>query len=394
MKMKAVVFGAGNIGRGFLGSLLFKSGFSVIFVDTDKQKIGLINQHGEYPVIAVSNKGITEELVENISGIEFSDSDNLNRAIVDAEVILTAVGKNALPAVAMSLAKGLTERIKRRPNSDAHIVVVACENVNDNTEYLRSLMSKCLSEEDMNKVNNSISFPKCVVDRIVPNTLPSGANQDPLAVAVEEYFQFVIDKKALKASMPIIKGVEFHTDLTAILEQKLFTLNMAHAIVGYYGYLKRCKFIHEAMDDRNVYNLLIGALKEVELTITTRHSSIRSESQELYAQKVISRFQNPYLKDEIVRVARQPKRKLGKEDRLVKPALLTWEQGRIPAYIATGITAALSYDYSGDSQACEIAHDVGIKGIELTMEEISGLKTEREKEIVQMVKSNYIFRIL
>ena len=243
MKKKAVIFGAGNIGRGFLGERLFESEFDVTFIDTDENKINLINQRRQYPVIVVSNNGIRERLVQNVSAIAFSDDEKIIQAILESEIILTAVGKNALSAVASCLAKGLTERIKRRPNSDAHIVVVACENVNDNTEYLRELLSKHLSDDDTKKVNNLISFPKCVVDRIVPNILPSGACHDPLSVAVEEYFQLVIDETALKAPMPKIEGVEFSNDLTAILEQKLFTLNMAHAIVGYYGYLKKYSFI-------------------------------------------------------------------------------------------------------------------------------------------------------
>lgn len=392
MEKKAVVFGAGNIGRGFLGERLHESGFMVTFIDTDEKKINLINQRREYPVIVVSNDGIREKVVRDVSAIAFSDTETMLQALVEAEIILTAVGKNALTPVATILAKGLMERIKRRPNSDVHIVVVACENVNDNTEYLRTLLSKCLSEEDMKKVNNSISFPKCVVDRIVPNTLPTGANQDALSVAVEEYFQLVVDETALKAPMPKIDGVEFSSDLSAILEQKLFTLNMAHAIVGYYGYLRKYSFIHEAIADENVFQLLVGALKEVESTITMRHSSINRKCQQLYAEKVISRFQNPYLKDEIVRVARQSKRKLGREDRLIKPALMTLEQGQIPVYLSTGITAALFYDYKGDSQACEIMLDIRSKGIEQTLKEVSGLTTEREMEISRMVKSNYLFR--
>lgn len=394
MKKKAVVFGAGNIGRGFLGERLHESGFAVTFIDTDETKINLINQRREYPVIVVSNDGMREKVVKNVSAVDFSDSETIVQALVEAEVILTAVGKNALTPVATILAKGLMERIKCRPNSDIHIVVVACENVNDNTEYLRELLSKCLSEEDIKKVNNLISFPKCVVDRIVPNILPSGANQDPLSVAVEEYFQLVIDETALKAPMPKIDGVEFSSNLSAILEQKLFTLNMGHAIVGYYGYLKKYSFIHEAMADKNVFQLLVGALKEVELTITMRHLSISREHQEFYAQKVISRFQNPYLKDKIVRVARQPQRKLGREDRLVGPALMTWGQGRIPAYLATGITAALLYDYGEDNQACEITVDIRRKGIEQTLKEVSGLTIGREMEIARMVTSNYLFRSL
>jgi len=41
--MRALIYGAGNIGRGFLGSLLSKAGAATTFVDVDQTKINIIN---------------------------------------------------------------------------------------------------------------------------------------------------------------------------------------------------------------------------------------------------------------------------------------------------------------------------------------------------------------
>ncbi|MEK7584153.1 MAG: hypothetical protein AAB490_02830, partial [Patescibacteria group bacterium] len=213
------------------------------------------------------------------------------RAVVEADIILTAVGKEALPLVAPILSRGLLQRIKERPREETHVVVIACENVNENTSYLRRLVESDLDPQDRWRLNRAISFPNCVVDRIVPNISDPRATPHPLAVTVEEYFQFVIDRTVLHAPFPAIAGIELSDDLGSILEQKLFTLNMAHAIAGYYGYLKGCQFIHEAVADPEIALLLNGALDEVGATITERHPTIPVHAQRAYAEKVVHRFQ-------------------------------------------------------------------------------------------------------
>lgn len=390
--MKAVVFGAGNIGRGFLGSLLSKADFFTTFIDVDEQKVILINREREYPVLIVSSAGVQEEIVQNIAAIALSDSESVVNAVAEADVILTAVGKEAMGRVAVYLAQGLIQRISRRPDSEIHVVVVACENVQDNTNYLKELIFSNIPGEQRGRIESLISFPNCVVDRIVPNILPEGGSASPLAVAVEEYFQFAIDGSALKAEFPAIGGVSVADDIGAILEQKLFTLNMAHAIVAYYGYLRGYQFVHEAVGDAEIAALLEGAFAEVQAVIVSRHSSIPADLQKEYAGKVIARFKNHYLKDEIVRVARQPKRKLGRHDRLIKPAMIAWEQGMIPAHLATGITAALRYDYANDEQARQLVREIREKGIERILRETSGLAPN--DELTRLIKADFLFKAL
>ncbi len=389
--MNGLIFGAGNIGRGFLGLLLAKAGYTVTFVDVDQVKVAALNTQREYPVYVVSEGGIAAEVARGVQALQARDTTAIVEAVVNADIVLTAVGKDALAYLAPSLAQGLQERIRRRPRSEAHVIVVACENVQDNTAFLREMVLKQVPVENRIRIDSAISFPNCVVDRIVPNTVPS-RDQNPIAVAVEDYFQLAVDGKALKAPFPNIAGVEVSDNLDATLEQKLCTLNMAHAIVGYYGYLKGYQFVHEAVVDTEIGDLLHGALDEVGVTIASRHQSIGLDAQKSYATKVVKRFRNPFLRDEIVRVARQPQRKLGADDRLVKPAVLTWAQGRIPAFLASGITAALHYDYDGDEQAKSLVGQIRERGIERVLHEVSGLSPE--SEVARLVKSDFLLRAL
>lgn len=387
--MQGLVFGAGNIGRGFLGLLLSKSGFNVTFIDVDEVKTAAINRERAYPVFVVSEHGIHEEAVQHIRAVHARDSERIVQEIVNADVILTAVGKNALPYLASNLAQGLLKRMRERPHAEMHVAVIACENVQDNTSHLLNLIRKAAPEEMRDKLGASVSFPNCVVDRIVPNTLPTQTDS-PLAVAVEEYFQLTLDGSALKGPLPHIKGVGISGNLSAVLEQKLCTLNMAHAIVGYFGYLRNYAYVHEAMRDSAITDLLHGAMQEVSFMLTKRHGCIQKDEQDLYVQKITSRFKNPHLRDEITRVAREPKRKLGPDDRLIKPATLAHAQGMTPAYLASGITAALHYTYDADAEAQILVKNIREQGIDTVLEQVSGLA--RGSDISRLVKSDFLLR--
>lgn len=387
---KALVFGAGNIGRGFLGVLLHESNYEVTFVDVDEQRVNLINQYRDYPVYICSKTGVTEQMVSGVRAIHGKDTEQVVRAVCDADVIMTAVGKLALQYVAKPIALGLIERDKRRLGTPAHVVVVACENVRDNTEYLASFVRNEVGSDWQLKLSRSVSFPNCIVDRIVPNTKPK--SDHPLATTIEDYFQFVVDQSQLQEEFPHVNGVELVPHVSPKLDQKLFTLNMAHGIVGYYGILRGHHFVHEAISDREILELVMGALEEVEDVIVQNHPTISRDEQRAYAGKIVGRFQNHHLQDELVRVASQPKRKLSNNERLVRPACLLWEQGKIPAYLATGIASGFHFHDERDSQARELNAELTGRGIASVIAEVSGLPETHP--VARAVKSDYLLRAL
>ncbi len=391
--MNALVIGAGNIGLGFLGYLLWKSGqYSITFLETSLDRVAVLNKERAYTVLTVSNSGLTEEMVCPVKAISSLDRNEIIDAVVDADLILTAVGKQNLVHIALSLGAGLCERIKKRPRAELHLTLIACENVYDNTRYLEKLIFENVPKKYSKIMRDTMSFPCCMVDRIVPLIPKEIAQKYPLVVAVEDFFQFVVDGMALKASFPHIDGIEISSHLSAQLEQKLFTLNMLHGIVGYWGHLVGYEYVHEAMIDKTISALARGALREVGEVIVQRYPSIGIESQLLYGEKIMKRFQNHNLKDHIRRVALQPIRKLGGDERLVKPARLIFDSGRVPAHLATGIAAAFRYQESTDLQSLELAREISAHGIESTLQSVAGLSPK--DPLFHLLKADYLLASL
>ena len=203
--MKAVHFGAGNIGRGFIGLLFIENGYEMTFIDVDEAKIDLLNTYHQYPV-AVIGENETVIRAEGYRGIYARDAEAVTRAIAEADTVTTAVGKEALQFVAPLIARGLAQKLALSKTSctPMRIMVVACENANDNTAYLKALIAPHLECEQWKEIEDLVSFPNCVVDRIVPN-ITKHAVDHPLAVSVEEYAQFVVDKTALKDAGSCVK---------------------------------------------------------------------------------------------------------------------------------------------------------------------------------------------
>ncbi len=190
----------------------------------------------------------------------------------------------------------------------------------------------------------------------------------------EDYYQLAIDRNALLAEMPNIPGIQLVEDLEAILAQKLFTLNGAHAAAAYWGYLKGCETIDESMKDPNILALVRGLMEEVGAVLVRHYDSISEQQQTTFTEKILRRFMNPFLKDEPKRVGRDPKRKLSPGDRLLKPALMAIEDGNTPANIAMAIVGGLRFNNPEDEQALELQREIVREGIDTAVLAVTGLQ--------------------
>ncbi len=378
---KALQFGAGNIGRGFMGMLLSQSGYEVIFADIVDRLIEQLNEQGRYSVKVVTSDGEQEVMVEGVSGINAKQESEVIRAITEVSLITTAVGPGALKAIAPAIAKGLRQRVDLSIRTPLNII--ACENLVNNSGVLQQHVLQNLPAGYASRVAEFVGFPNCVVDRRIP-TFEALETQDPLLVVVEEYSQFVVDRGGFVGEPPSITGMLLTDKLDGYVEQKLFTLNTGHAIAAYLGYRQGYEFVHTALGDPEIQRIVSGALQESGAMLVRRHN-FEPAAQQQYAASVLKRFQNPALPDPVVRVAREPKRKLAPTDRLVRPAELAVEAGVTPTFLATGIAAALLYDYPEDEQARELSRDLQQKGIDIVLREVCGL--EPTGKLARLVKA-------
>ncbi|ORX22705.1 mannitol-1-phosphate 5-dehydrogenase [Thermoanaerobacterium sp. PSU-2] len=362
---KAVHFGAGNIGRGFIGSLLYKSGYDIYFVDVFKELVDNINKFKSYNIFILGND-IKKEVVDGVKAIHIDDEENLLKAIADADVITTSVGVNNLYGIGEKLAYYLERRFEK---NDLPLDIMACENALFATNILRDSIYKNSSETLKAYLDEKVGFPNTAVDRIVPNV--DIEKETPIDVAVEEFFEWDIEKDAVKGDFDI-KGCELVDDLEPYIERKLFLLNGSHATTAYLGYLKGYKYIHEAILDDTIDKIVRNLQLEASFGLNNKHK-IGMDKLKEYSDKVIERFKNPHLKDEVVRVGRDPVRKLSNGDRLVSPAKLSFETGLMPENILYGIAAGFAFDYKDDPKAMEIQESINTLGLEETVKKVTGL---------------------
>ena len=374
---KAVHFGAGNIGRGFIGLLLSQAGYHVAFVDVAAPLVNDINELGKYNVQIFGEAEKT--LVENVSAINSNENlDALLDAIVEADIVTTAIGPNILKFIAPNIAKGLTKRIAVNKTP---LNIIACENMVGGSTVLKNFVYENLADDVKPAVQKLIGFPDAAVDRIVPLQ----KNYEKLLVKVEPYAEWDVDKKGVVGELPEIKGMTLVDNLGAYIERKLFTVNTGHASIAYLAYQKGLPDISSAMRDEDIVAAARAVWAETSALLIDKYNFDPIVHQK-YVMTTETRFKNPEISDEVTRVARGPKRKLSASDRLVSPAVQLIENGRKPVALAKVIAAALKFDYAEDKEAVEVQDFIKANGIDAAITHFTGVTPY--SKLFALIKNN------
>jgi len=369
--MKSLHFGAGNIGRGFIGLILSRNGFEVTFADVAEELIREIKEKGEYTVIMADEKG--EKLqVEGVKGINSkTEPEKLKEAIMESDIITTAVGPSILTIIAKNMVSGIKERLAE--DEITPFSIIACENAVGATAILKKALYDELSEVEKLKANRYIGFPNSAVDRIVPLQ----SNENMLDVQVEPFFEWVVEKGEIKGDLLSIEGVHYVEDLAPYIERKLFTVNTGHGATAYFGMAKGYKTVLEAISDPEIEKNVRGVLSETSYYITKTYGFDEDEHQ-AYVDKIISRFKNPDISDELVRVGRSPLRKMSRKDRFVSPALGVLQLGKRPVYLAKALASLAAASNPEDPESVVLQEYIDQFGLKEALLKYSELPLDSE----------------
>ena len=364
---KAVQFGAGNIGRGFIGALLSQSGYHVVFADVAEAIIDKINEDKTYTV-HIMDVDCVDQKIENISGVNSTKPEAVDE-IASADLVTTAVGLVILPRIAPTIAQAIEKRMENGVKEPMNMI--ACENAIRGTSQLKKAVYENLSDAGKAYADEYVGFADCAVDRIVPPV----KSENFIDVVVEEYFEWDVEKSGFKGEIPEIKGMTLVDDLMAYIERKLFTLNTGHCITAYLGNLRGIPTIDKAIADEEIYGIVSAAMKESGDGLIKKYG-FDPEKHAAYIKKIISRFKNPYLQDDVTRVGREPLRKLSPTDRLIKPLMTAAGYGLPVDHLIIGAGAALHYDNPNDKQSVELQEKIKAQGVRAAAAEVTGLTDE------------------
>lgn len=317
MAKRVLLCGAGAIGRGFLAPRLAADGYGIDFVETNAELRAQLRACGRYR--AAITAGDHYDFVDVPVGQCFAPGDEIPAAAYD--LVFSAVG----PGRCYDLA-GIFRGAR---------AVISCENDRASAPRLRELSG-----------NPRIWFG--IPDVITSNTAPRELLTDDPLTTVTEQGILVAERGA--DNMPACIEALPSEQLEMHWRCKLFIHNAPHALTAYLGWLHGCEFIHQAMAVPVISDTVTAAIAAITEGLVRAGMAERGFA-EAYQDKELDRFRNRLLFDPISRVAREPLRKLARDDRLVLALRLCTFYGLDAESLATGICAALAYDHPDDEGA-------------------------------------------
>ncbi len=376
--MNAIMYGGGNIGRGFIGALLSQSGYRVTFIDVAEPVVKHLQEKGCYPVRYVSSQGHEDVLVENVTAVNGNDTEAASDAIAACDIMATAVGARILKFIVPNIVAGLR---KRWAAGNRPLNIIVCENLMDANKVVEAMIKEQLTAEECAKFDETVGLVEASIGRMVPVQTEEMKDGEPMRVCVERYGFLPTDKAAFKGGVPEIKNMVPFEPFDFYLKRKLYIHNMGHATCAYLGDLLNLQYIYQSIDVADVRILVQNAMLESAMALSKKYG-VPMEDIVAHITDLLHRFTNAALMDTCARVGGDPGRKLSPDDRLIGSSALALELGITPAYIAVGAAAGL-YRYIKEAEGME----QGEAAAKQVLLEVS--KLDASSQLAQMILAMY-----
>lgn len=374
---KAVMYGGGNIGRGFIGATFSQAGYAVTFVDVAESVVKALQEGCTYPVRYVSNEGYEDVWIQNVTAVNGNDQSSVAQAIAECDIMATAVGVRVLPWIVPNIVAGLR---KRWENGGRALNIIICENLMNANHVLERMLKEQLTAEECRLLDETVGLIEASIGRMVPVQTEEMKDGNPLRVCVEKYGFLPVDQAAFKGEIPEIANLVPYSPFDFYLKRKLYIHNMGHATCAYLADLLDLTYIYQAIDVADVYILTKNAMLESAQALAAQYQAPMKPLMD-HIDDLLGRFTNAALGDTCQRVGGDPARKLSPEDRLIGAGRLALQQDIAPYHIAVGAAAGVRrYLMENDrAQTLDNARDV--------LKQVSGL--DKDDPLAQMILSAY-----
>lgn len=316
---KAVVYGAGQTGRGYVARYLKEKGYQITFIEKNEQLIQYLNEDERYD-IHFYHKDRTPFIVDNFH--VYSLLDELRSILLDADLIITSVGEENLSEVATSLTKHLS--------GNEIPQLLTCENGINPARVLKRSLQKCTATNKDFLISQTAVF--CSTVNI------EGTRLDILSQN-ETYFPYDSDgfegKLDFSGAVPIANFENF-------LKRKIYTYNCLAGLISYLGYVKGYRIYSEAANDPEISEIMDRLLEELDPALAN-YFGISLEEQHKFSQKALAKFKDKFILDYVIKNGRAARRKLGATERIYAPYQILKERDYNTEIITLIAGAALTY---------------------------------------------------
>jgi mannitol-1-phosphate 5-dehydrogenase len=377
MTKKLVLFGAGKIGRSFIGQIFSRGGFEVVFVDINRELIDNLNRQRKYDLVIINREGEQTIPVANVRGLYLTDRKKVSEELADATLAAISVGQQGLEGTLDAVSNGLVLRFEKYGNRPLDIIIG--ENMRNADLYLMDKLKKLLPPEY--PVHSLVGLVETSLGKMVPIMSKKDLEEDPLRLFAEPYNTLIVAKDGFKNPVPEIADLVPKENIKAWVDRKLFIHNLGHVTAAYLGFRKNpeWKYIHEALEDSEIAGLTRETmLQSADILIGLYPGEFTREQLNAHIDDLLERFQNKALGDTVFRVGCDLYRKLGPDDRVVAPIRAAIRQNKPYNLIFNVLIAAMSFrarNEDGTYYSADVAFfSEAEKGIDHVLKNVSMIK--------------------
>jgi mannitol-1-phosphate 5-dehydrogenase len=351
--MKVVILGAGKIGRGFLAHLFLPAGWSVTFVERSEPLVAELRRRGSYTLQLTGGEEAAKRVsLAGFEALPAGDGAAVAAAIASADLLAVAVQASDLTGAAGLLATGLRARLAERSES---LNLILCANFPSASVLLRRELEKALGEAESGELQR-LGILETIVIRAVPDPSPELGAGNPLDLLASDYPELYVDRDAVLGRLPAVPGLVMQDRFAERETRKLYTYNMIHALLGFWGLAEGHESVADSFADPWIRRQAERALEEATTGLAGEFGFGPEEMAEWNAG-VRRLMANKALGDPLRRVVQDPLRKLGRGERITGPALLALKHGSRPRALARLAAYALHFLGLGPEQsrqACQL----------------------------------------
>ncbi|MBN1263903.1 MAG: C-GCAxxG-C-C family protein [Anaerolineales bacterium] len=379
------IWGAGRIGRGFIGDLYNEAGYHLVLIEKAQALVDQLKNQGKFSVYRASGESKQRVEISNFTALHTSQEEKIQAAFNECEVLAVSVFPRDFEAVAGRIQAHLLER--RNIVGDKTFNILLCTNLIHAGPKFKEYLLAGITENEIQYFEDKVGIIETLVIRICPEPPAEIKEQYPLVVWTNGYAELPIEKNSVKGEMDFLPSMRLVQDMRAEEIRKIYTYNMCHAVLSYHGQFMGYDLLVECLKDESIRAEALGALKEVSRALQNEYGFTVSEM-DGWIDGVLTQTNNPTIGDTVFRSAADPIRKLKQDDRLIGPLMLCKKNGVETPHLLRAIAAAFHFDVESDAASLQLQEYIRKHGIRESIFFYSGLSRE-EKNLVDRIEEAY-----
>ena len=390
MENEVVIIGAGNSGRGMLGEMFSNDGqYHIIFADIDSELVDGLKQQKNYHV-EMTNLASCTSVIKEVKDFEVLDVNKEHekyiKKLASVKLICTALKANGFDLAIKHLVEMI--RLRHELSISTKVYITLGANYVGLYEYFDEAIKKELSNEELAYYKEYIVLVMSIVNR--KNLKPfSLRNNDPYFIEGDDKPVLRVERSAVQSLEPMPKFFKLEDNLSAAMAVKIWSGNVVQCSMAFVALSKGMRKTIEAVYDEQSHELAYKAAIEAIYGVDCEFGI--NEDVEAKALKSVDVFKNPKFTDDLYRIARQPIRKIGYNDRFIGPARMALKHGKIPTNICKCMAYVFFIDIPTDGDFKELKESVVDIGITNTVIKYCGLNPNDsdENKILELICSSY-----